>query len=73
MGAYPWSWGRKGVPYYCCHCYLMHDIIPIEIRGSPCESLIRENGKDPCIYYYYKKPELIPEEFFTRIGVKKPK
>jgi len=30
-----------------------------------------EKPEDPCIHYYYKKPELIPKEYFTRIGVTK--
>jgi hypothetical protein len=71
---YPWSWGKAGVPYYCCHCCLMHDIIPTEIRGYPVRiTNPGDKPDDPCIHYYYKKPELIPEEYFTRIGMKKPK
>ena len=31
--AYPWTWGKGGVPYYCIHCCVAWEIIPTEIRG----------------------------------------
>jgi len=67
--AYPWSWNKTGVPYYCTHCSIMLDIIPIELRGYPIRITIPgDKPEDPCIHLFYKKPELIPEEYFTRIG-----
>jgi len=70
--AYPWTWGKRGVPYYCTHCCVMWEILPIEMRGYPIRvNMIGENPSDPCIHYYYKKPELIPEEYFARIGQSK--
>jgi hypothetical protein len=70
--AYPWSWGRVGVPYYCCHCAIVNEIEPIEARGYPIRVTIPgDRPEDPCIHYYYKKPELIPEEYFTRVGKNK--
>jgi hypothetical protein len=67
--AYPWSWGKIGVPYYCTHCCMAWEIMPIELRGSPLKILlIPERAGDPCIHLLYKEPELIPEEYFTRIG-----
>jgi hypothetical protein len=67
--AYPWSWGKAGVPYYCCHCSILNEIAPIEIRGYPIRiTLPGDRDEDPCIHYYYKKPELIPEEYFARVG-----
>ncbi|MFC2067192.1 hypothetical protein ACFLUO_09150 [Chloroflexota bacterium] len=67
--AYPWSWGKAGVPYYCCHCAILWEIIPIELRGYPGRvNLIAEKPEDPCIHLFYKKPELIPEEYFTKVG-----
>jgi len=67
--AYPWTWGKSGVPYYCIHCSVMWEILPIEMRGYPIRiNLIGDNPSDPCIHLYYKKPELIPEEYFKRIG-----
>ena len=67
--AYPWSWGKSGISYYCTHCCVAWEIIPIELRGYPLRiHLIAEKPEDPCIHLYYKRPELIPEEYFTRVG-----
>ena len=70
--AYPWAWGRSGVPYYCVHCCVAWEIIPTELRGYPFMiHLIAEKPEDPCVQLYYKRPELIPEEYFTRLGMTK--
>jgi hypothetical protein len=67
--AYPWSWGKSGVPYYCVHCALDWEIVPIEAGRYPLRiNLIGDRPEDPCVHLFYKKPELIPEEYFTRIG-----
>ena len=69
--AYPWSWGKSGISYYCTHC-CVHEIISTELRGYPLRiNLIAERPEDPCVHLCYKKPELIPEEYFTRIGMTK--
>jgi hypothetical protein len=44
----------------------------IEAQGYPVK--ITEYSDDPnapCVWLFYKKPELIPEHYFTRIGMKK--
>ena len=70
--AYPWSWGKAGVPYYCCHCCIQWEIVAIELRGYPIRiSTPGDKPEDPCVHLFYKKPELIPEEYFTRVGMKK--
>jgi len=70
--AYPWSWNKIGIPYYCCHCCVYFEILPIELRGYPIRvHEITERLEDPCIHYYYKSPELIPDEYFNRIGMVK--
>jgi hypothetical protein len=67
--AYPWSWSRSGVPYYCLHCCIGWEIIPTELRGYPLYiHLSPDRPEDPCVQLHYKKAELIPEEYFTRIG-----
>jgi hypothetical protein len=71
--AYPWSWGKAGVPYYCVHCCLMSEIYPIESQGVPHRITgYSDDPHEPCAFYIYKSPELIPEEYFTRIGKQKP-
>ncbi len=70
--AYPWSWSQAGVPYYCTHCCISWEIIATELRGYPIKvALPGARPEDPCIHLFYKKPELIPEEYFTRIGKRK--
>ena len=72
--AYPWSWGRTGVPYYCAHCRVLWEILPIEMSGYPMRiTLSPEKPQDPCVTYYFKKQELIPEKYFERIGKMKTK
>ncbi len=67
--AYPWSWGKRGVPYYCTHCCLQSEVLPIEVRGYPIRvTLVGDKAEDPCVHLYYKRPELIPEEYFSRLG-----
>ncbi len=68
---HPWSWSRSGVPYYCTHCCIAFEIIATELRGYP--TRIHECPRrpdEPCFNFVYKKPELIPEEYFTRVGMK---
>ncbi len=70
--AYPWSWGKAGVPYYCCHCCIEFEIMAIEHRGYPVKViLVGEKPEDPCVHLFYKKPELIPAEYFKRVGMTK--
>lgn len=67
--AYTWSWGKTGVAYYCCHCCIHWEILPIEECGYPIRiTMPGEEPEDPCIHLFYKKPELIPEEYFVRVG-----
>ncbi len=70
--AYPWCWGRKGVAYFCIHDCVFLEIIPIELRGYPIGVVqYPEKAEDPCVLLFYKRPELIPEEFFLRVGKSK--
>jgi len=67
--AYPWCWGKSGVSYYCIHDCLFLEIVPIELRGYPIAVVqYADKPEDPCVLLFYKRPELIPEEYFTRVG-----
>lgn len=71
--AHDWTWGKKGVCLYCAHCSLVNEILPIEHYRYP--NRITEYPKqpgDPCVWYIYKNPDDIPEEFYARIGKVKP-
>ena len=48
---------------------MFQEILPIEMRGYPiCVTQYSDRPEDPCVHLYYKRPELIPDEYFTRIG-----
>ena len=67
--SYPWTWGKKGVCVYCAHSSLLFEIIPVELRGYPLAVIeYPDKPEDPCVWFFYKNPELIPEKYFTRIG-----
>lgn len=67
--AYPWTWNMAGIPYYCTHCSIMMEIVPIELRGYPLRITVpSDDPKGPCVHLFYKKPELIPEKYFARVG-----
>lgn len=70
---YPWSWGRTGIPYWCCMQAMTDEIQPIERRGRPNYiTECRAGERGPCLQYVYKSPDLIPEEFYRRVGCEKP-
>ncbi len=67
------TWGMKDFPIYCVHCPVM-EMLEIENTGN--FRFIRF-VKEPiyhgsCKFVIYKNPADIPEEFYTRIGKKKP-
>jgi hypothetical protein len=69
---YPWSWGRRNVPYYCVHCAI-NEILPTEWGGYPLwVTGYSDDASLPCYWHFYRSPELIPAEYFDRIGFKKP-
>lgn len=71
--AHDWCWGQKEVPYYCIHCAI-NEILPIEWGGYPLwVTDYNPDHKAPCAWHFYKKPVLIPEHYFTRLGFKRPK
>jgi hypothetical protein len=70
---YDWSWSKKGVPYYCAHCCVWTEQVPIEKTGVPLRVVdYQDDPEAPCRFLFYKQPHDIPEEYYTRIGKKKP-
>jgi hypothetical protein len=67
------TWGMKNFPLYCVHCPVM-EALDIENTGDFmfCHSVSDPIGKEHCQFVFYKDPAYIPEEFYTRIGKKKP-
>lgn len=70
--AHPWSWGKKDVPYYCIHCAI-NEMLPIEWGGYPLwVTGYHEDASQPCYWHFYRRPELIPDAYFVRLGYEKP-
>lgn len=68
------TYGRKNYPVYCAHEYAMEKV-DIQQNGrpfvvvEPAENL----GCDDCSLFIYKDPNKIPDKYYERIGMKKPK
>ena len=75
--ACPETWGLPDFPIYCVHCP-MGEQGAVDAGGvmrfvHPTDGM--ESGKDlgpNCVYRIYKDPKDIPEDYFTRIGKKRP-
>lgn len=68
--AHPWSYGQEGFCYYCTHCPITLEIMPIEKFGYPAwVCLPQPEGR--CIQYLYKSLESVPEEYYKRVGMEK--
>jgi len=67
------TWGRKNFPIYCVHCPVM-EMLEIENTGNfgACHIVSDRIYHGACQFVFYKNPADIPEEFYTRIGKKKP-
>ena len=67
------TWGKGDLPIYCVHCPVM-EALGMESTG---QLGVVHIVTDPiyhgaCEFVFYKDPEDIPEEFYTRIGKQKP-
>jgi len=73
-GPAPITWGLSELPAYCCHEPAM-ERASIEATGvplfvvEPAERL----GEQPCRTFLYKRAEDIPERYYRRVGLEKPK
>lgn len=68
------TWGMKDFPIYCVHCPIM-EMMDIEKTGDfGSVHIVQEPiTSGSCAFTFYKDPANIPEEYYTRIGKKKPK
>lgn len=67
------TWGMKEFPIYCVHCPVM-EMLAIENTGNFgfVHPGLDETSLGFCHFYFYKDPEKIPEEYYIRLGKKKP-
>ncbi|NNF98195.1 MAG: hypothetical protein HKM93_02365, partial [Desulfobacteraceae bacterium] len=64
----------KEIPWYCTHCSIVQaGGMPIEAFGYPIR--VQEFPDNPadasCRLIFYKRPELIPENYFKKLGYEK--
>jgi len=67
------TWGMKDFPIYCVHCPVT-EMLEIESTGDFGWARIVSEPiyQGSCQFAFYKNPADIPEEFYARIGKKKP-
>jgi len=67
------TWGKEDFPLYCVHCPVM-EALDIENTGQfgPVHIVADPIYHGACQFVFYKNPEDIPEEYYTRIGKTKP-
>jgi hypothetical protein len=70
---HPATWGMRDFPIYCVHCPVM-EMLEIESTGKiGAVHFVSESlGDGNCQFVFYKDPAAVPEEFYNRIGKKKP-
>ena len=67
------TWGMEDFPIYCVHCPVME---ALELEGTGTFGAVHvvtgplQSGA--CEFVFYKDPKDIPEEFYSRIGKKRP-
>jgi hypothetical protein len=68
------TWGLPDFPIYCVHNPIQA-IITIENSGYPMDVVFpaKDVATESCRFCVYKDRDAIPEEVYTRIGMKKPK
>jgi hypothetical protein len=67
------TWGMKDFPLYCVHCPVM-EAMQLENTGNlgAVHIVTEPIYQGACQFVFYKNPADIPEEFYARIGKKKP-
>ena len=74
--AHDWSWNKKGVCFYCAHCCVLMEQMPIDKFGYPVrvvDAPVYDNAQEwKCTWYMYKDPTKVPEQYYERVGRKKP-
>jgi hypothetical protein len=72
-GPHPITWGMRDFPIYCVHCPILEQM-QVEALGrlGACRIVSEPPGEGGCRFVFYKDPADIPEEFYSRIGKRKP-
>ena len=70
---HPITWGMKDFPIYCVHCPVM-EMLTIESTGDfgSVHMVYEPIPLGACHFAFYKDPNNIPQEFYDRLGKKRP-
>lgn len=77
-----WSWNQTGICYYCAHCCLALEKLPMERWGHPVRVVDPPRwGGTPdapetrrqCTWTVYKSLDAIPPSVYERVGHRKPR
>ncbi len=77
-----WAWNQEGICYYCAHCCLALEKLPMERWGHPVRVVDppRWGGdagapetRRQCTWTVYKTLEAIPDAVYQRVGHTKPR
>lgn len=67
----PYTWGKRGVPWYCTHCSLYLEHWPTEDRGYPLRPVHYDDDPASPVstsWFIYKEPRYARDEDYRRIG-----
>jgi hypothetical protein len=76
-----WNHFQKGVCHYCTHCIRLMEEMSIDRFGYPVRTvdppIYPDTERDPakrqkCQWEMFKDPTQVPEEYYERVGRKKP-
>ena len=76
-----WNHFKKGTCFYCAHCIVLMEHMPMDRFGYPVRVVdpptYPDTNKDPavrqkCQWQMFKDPTSVPEEYYTRSGRTKP-
>jgi hypothetical protein len=72
--AYPWSFNRAGLPYYCVHCTFLNESMPMRYLGFPTWPVDPPaSAGEECRWYIYKDKWGVPQRYYDRYGLEKKK
>ena len=72
--AYPWTFNREGLPYYCVHCPFLNELLPMQYLGFPTWPVDPPTeAMDECRWYVYKDKWAVPQSYYDRYGQQKKK
>ncbi len=69
--AWPWTYNREGLPYYCIHCSFLNEILPYESEYGSLMWIVDPLGGPfkKCVWHVYKDVNDIPEKYYQRMAL----